>query len=671
MEFQNLTFSIDDDRITLQTMGGFAELNSGFVQVQVAGEHNNTHLGVKMVRSSESNCLQYTGHEIRENRLTVVQESPNVRAETVFEGYSDCNAIRAVTKVTNITDAPIVLEEVSSLCITGMGDKNDPDAMRFTNFLQSHHAECQPRTRNFRELGLCGGRSESQQRVSGCNIGSWSTKEQLPMGILEHKGEFLMFQIESNNSWYYEISDMEDKYYLYLGGPNYPFGGWFKTLQPSESYTTPYVALAFGKNLNEVVGAMTLYRRHIAGVSPADEKLPTIFNEYMHLSWDSPTAENTAKYAPIVAKTGVEYYVIDCGWHNEEDGDKVYPFVGHWLESKARFPEGVKKTTDFIRSLGMKPGLWIEPEIIGMQCQKMLEHYDDDCFFQRHGKRLTVMNRQFLDYRNPKVREYMTETIRRMVEDYGAEYIKCDYNQDCGIGTDLNAENPAVGLQEAAEAFFTWMGDMIKKYPDVVFEGCSSGGMRMDYKMLSIYSLVSTSDQTDYLRYPYIAGSILAAVLPEQAAVWSYPVASDCEKGEDVSDDRIVINMINSFLGRMHLASHLDYLNEHQMDLIREGVDYYNTLSEMKKTALPYFPMGFTSFGEKTVAAGLKNGNNIYLAVWNLTGEQELFIPITEGIGKAKIAYPNVTPVELSTSTDGIHLTCPQTPCAVFLEITL
>ena len=63
-----------------------------------------------------------------------------------------------------------------------------------------------------------------------------------------------------------------------------------------------YVALAFGKSLNEVIGDMTKYRRHIAGVSPADEKLPTIFNEYMHLSWDSPTAENTAKYAPIVAK---------------------------------------------------------------------------------------------------------------------------------------------------------------------------------------------------------------------------------------------------------------------------------------------------------------------------------------------------------------------------------
>ena len=673
LQFKSLSFSMADSVLKLQKAERFSELDSVFAQIQIAGENKDTHMGAKMVNSSEANRLTYKNHTISDNTLTVVQESPNVRCETVFEGYDDTNAIRVHTVVTNITDAPIVLEEVSAFCLTGIGDKNEPDNMYFTDFLQSHHAECQPRTRNFRELGLYGGRSDSQQRVCGHNIGSWSTKEMLPMGVLEDRknNRFLMFQIESNSSWYYELSDAAGKYYLYLGGPNYPFGGCFKTLKPGESYTTPYAAIAFGNSLNDVIGNMTKYRRHIAGISPADAKLPTIFNEYMHLSWDSPTAENTAKYAPVVAKTGVEYYVIDCGWHNEEPGDKVYPFVGHWKESKARFPEGVKKTTDYIRSLGMKPGLWIEPEIIGIQCRQMLEHYDDDCFFQRHGKRLAVMNRHFLDYRNPKVRAYMTETIRRMVEDYGAEYIKCDYNQDCGIGTDLNAENPGVGLEEASNAFLDWMREMIDKYPNVVFEGCSSGGMRMDYKTLSAYSLVSTSDQTDYLLYPYIAGNILAAVLPEQAAVWSYPVASDCTKGEDVSDDRIVINMINSFLGRMHLASHLDYLNEHQIDLIREGVEYYNTLSEMKKTALPYFPMGFTNFGENTVSAGLKNGNKIYLAVWNLKGEQEIVVPIAESITDVKIAYPTKTSVQLHLCNDGIRLTCPATPCAVFLEITI
>lgn len=673
ISFRNITFSIEDQKIKISKFGNLTDLNSGFVEVQVAGENKDSHSGAKMIHSSEGNRLRYTSHSIEANQLKIVQKSPNVQVETAFTAYKNTNAIRAQTTVTNITNTPVVLEEVSSFCITGFGDKNDPDNTQLTRFLQSHHAECQPRTQSFRELGLCGGRSESQQRVSCCNIGSWSTKEALPMGIIENQNssDFMMFQIESNSSWYFEVSDTLDKYYLYLGGPNLPFGGWYKTLCPGESYTTPYVAIAFGSDLNDVIGNMTSYRRHIAGTCPADANLPTIFNEYMHLSWDSPTEENTAKYAPIVAKTGVEYYVIDCGWHNEEDGDKIYPFVGHWLESNARFPDGVRKTTDYIRSLGMKPGLWIEPEIIGIQCQKMLEHYDESCFFQRHGKRLAVMNRHFLDYRNPKVRQYMTETIRRMVEDYGAEYIKCDYNQDCGVGTDFSSENAAVGLESAANAFLSWIKEMITMYPNVVFEGCSSGGMRMDYKTLSGYSLVSTSDQTDYRLYPYIAGNILAAVLPEQAAVWSYPVGSDCINGEQVSDDRIVINMINSFLGRMHLASHLDYLNEDQLALIQEGIQYYNTLSEVKKTALPYFPFGFTEFGKDFVCAGLKNENKVYLAVWNLHNIRSLYIPLSETISEAIIAYPSKTNTFLCKNDRGLDVIFPSKESAAFLEITL
>ncbi len=669
--FKNITFSIDNGNICLRDFGCFHQLESSFSEVQVAGAHKNSHAGIKMLPSSEGPRLTYLSHHLENDTLSVCQKSDLLQSTTSFTAYDDSNAIRICTTIKNISPEPIILEEVSAFSLCGLGSKNEANQMFITRFFQSHHAECQPRTDSFAALGLCGGRSDSQQRVAHCNIGSWSTKEQLPMGIIEDRNHntFLMFQIESNSSWYYELSDNQNTYYLYLGGPNYPFGGWFKTLLPGESYTTPYVAVAFGNDLNDVIGNMTMYRRHIAGKSLSDQTLPTIFNEYMHLSWDSPTAENTEKYAPVVAKTGVEYYVIDCGWHNEEDGDKVYPYVGQWRESKARFPEGIKKTADFIQSLGMKPGLWIEPEIIGINCNDMLEHYDASCFFQRHGKRLAVMNRHFLDYRNPKVRAYMTEAISRMIELYGAQYIKCDYNQDCGIGTDYDAENPGEGLELASDAFLQWIREMMAKYPNVIFEGCASGGMRMDYKTLSAYSLVSTSDQTDYTLYPYIAGNILAAVLPEQAAVWSYPVAADCHDGASVSDQRIAMNMINSFLGRLHLASHLDYLNDRQLNLVKEGVDYFKTLSAVKKTALPYFPLGFTSFGAKAVCAGFKNGNNIYLAAWNLGNVKALSVPIEQAVLQAKIAYPSVTNVTLSCNAQGIELMFPENNCAVFMEI--
>ncbi|MBO7217548.1 MAG: alpha-galactosidase [Clostridia bacterium] len=673
INFKNISFEIEEDKLYLTDIGNAHNLKSGIAEVHISGGMKKTHRGIKLCDSSEGYQLKYVSHNLTENKLEILQESPNVSVTTAFQFYEDTNAVRVFSTVTNISEEDIVLEEVSSLCFEGIGGENrklHPETMYFTRFLQSHHTECQPRESSFKDYGIYAG-SEGQKKICGINIGSWSTKEELPRGIIEDKenSDFLMFQIESMASWYYEISDKNKNYYLWLGGPSLSYGSWEKKLKKGQSYTTPAVCLSFGKSLNEVVGEMTKYRRHIAKNSKNDEFLPSIFNEYMHLSWDNPTAENTARVAPIVARTGIEYYVIDCGWHNEEPGWEIYPYIGHWKESHARFPEGLRKTTDFIRSYGMKPGLWIEPESVGILCKEMQEFYTDDCFLQRNGKRITISGRQFLDYRNEKVRNYMTETIRRMVEDYGAEYIKFDYNYDCGAGTDYMAFSLGEGLEMAADAFLIWTKEMCERFPEVVFEGCASGGMRLDYKTLSAFSLVSTSDQSEYLQYPFIAGNILSAVLPEQAAVWSYPVTDDCKEDAVVPDKRIVLNMINSFLGRMHLASHLERLNESQLQLIREGIAYYNSISEFKKKALPYFPIGFTGFGESKITAGIKYNNKLCLAVWLLGDERKLEIPIEEGIEEAKIVYPANSSSKIELYDNKLIVSSNEADTAVFIEL--
>jgi alpha-galactosidase len=245
----------------------------------------------------------------------------------------------------------------------------------------------------------------------------------------------------------------------------------------------------------------------------------------------------------------------------------------------------------------------------------------------------------------------MSETIRRMVEDYGAEYIKFDYNQDCGVGTDYAASSAGEGLEQAVNAYLVWVDEMRSRFPSVLFETCSSGGMRMDYRTLSHFSIVSTSDQVSHLKYPYIAGNILSAVLPEQAAVWSYPIDAGAiglplpyDKewvAENISKERVALNMVNSFLGRMHLASHLELLNEEQFALVQEGVRYYNSIADAKKNALPYFPNGFTHFGAENVASGFIAGDTIYLAVWCLQGDKSVVVPLDRKVEKVTLAYPS------------------------------
>ena len=674
INFRDLKFEVTNDKIELRSFGNIdCGEDSGFAEIQIAGENKQTHMGMKPTCSSEGKRLTYVNHVIDGDKLTIVQKSELVGVKTVFEYLTNATVFRAHTEVTNVSDEDIVLEDVSALLFPYLGKCDDTEGLYYTKFVQGHHTECQPYRASFDELGFFSNTRQpaQQKRIAFTNVGSWSTKEELPQGVIEDtkNGTVLMFQIECNATWYYEISDRRGKLYLYATGASSPFGGWYKKLAKGESYRTPSVALALSHSVCGVLGEMTKYRRAISGLSGVDYSLPTIFNEYMHLSWDSPTEENTKIMAPIVAGTGVEYYVIDCGWHNEEPGNIIYPYVGQWKQSNARFPNGVRATTDYIRSLGMKAGLWIEPEIVGIKCTDMLEHYDDDCFLKRYGKRIANHDRYFLDYRNPKVIAYMTETIRRMVEDYGADYIKFDYNQDMGVGTDEGGIACGEGLELCAEAFLNWVDSVKRMFPKVVFEGCASGGMRMDYKTLSYFSLISTSDQIDYLKYPYIAGNILSAVIPEQAAVWSYPVGA-CTK-EEINDDQIIMNMINSFLGRMHLASHLELMNEHQLSLVREGVEYYKTFSDVKHTALPFLPLGFTRFGDKKVAAGFKSGSKVWLAVWCLSDETVIDIDMGEKIETARLAYPYAPNADFTAVGSSLHITFERPRTAAFFEIEL
>ncbi|MBO7525756.1 MAG: alpha-galactosidase [Clostridia bacterium] len=653
------------------------------VEVQIAGEKKDSHFGLKMIRSSEGERLDYVSHTFSDDLLEIFQKSDLISVKTVLSAYSGTYGFKVRSEITNISDKTITLEEVSSFVLGGIcSGINETENSFIYRFMQSHQGECQPRKSSLFDLGLFNANPTSQKRVFGANIGSWSTKEELPQAIIEHNGEYLMFSIESNNDWYWEISDFAESLYLYIGGANVNFGSWYKKLAAGETYKTVETAFAFGDSLDGVIGEMTQLRRSSRKIRDVDRELPVIFNEYMHLSWDSPYEEQTKRIAPVVADLGAKYYVIDCGWHNEEDGNIIYPYVGQWKESKKRFPHGLKNTLDYLKSLGLKPGLWIEPEIIGEKCEEMLDYNDDDCFISRHGERVKVMGRLFLDFRNKKVLDYLTETIRRMVEDYGAEYIKMDYNQDMGVGTDKYGTSFGEGIEEAQKAYLAWAKSMIDKYPRVIFETCSSGGMRMDDKTLAQFDMVSTSDQTSCYKYPYIVGNIFSAVLPEQAGVWSYPVNSygtedePFEPTEDyvdahVSKEIVAMNMINAILGRMHLASHLELLSEDKKALVKEGIYYYNKLVEVKKRALPVFPLGFTDFRQDNVAVGLKDGDKIYLAVWHLEGKKSVYMTFNEDISSVKVGYPTGFDTKYSVEKNVLKIEFSDERVGRIFEITL
>lgn len=643
--FHGINFAFEKTRPVESVFSASSGL-SQIVEVQIVGE--NGPIDARQFNTSEKRRLGYVSHEISENELVIVQRSELVETRSHFAYYGN-DTFRTYTEVKNVSDKEIILEHVSSFFCGNIAERKNTDKIFLYRFTNSHHAECQPRKASLFDLGLFLCTGNSKKRVYGCNTGSQSTKEELAQFILqdEPQGKTYMFQIESNSNWYWEIGESSENIYLNCGGGNMRHNGWHKTFAAGESFLSPFVAFARGETVAEVVDAMTLYRRQIVIKRFADENLPTIFNEYMHLSWDSPNEKRTARIAPEIAKLGIDYYVIDCGWHNEEPGERIYPYVGKWKESKTRFPKGIKHTIDLIHSCGMKAGLWLEPEIVGMLCDEMIDFYPDDVWLKRFGKSVISAGRRFLDFRNSAVIKYMNGVTDKLLGEYGVDYLKFDYNQDSGGYLDGDGDIS----EQNGQAFLDWVDGIIRKYPNVIIEACASGGMRMDYKTLSHFSITSTSDQIKYRQYPYIAGNILSAVLPEQAAVWSYPVDS-CEK-ELPTDEAVVMNMINTFLGRMHLASDITRLTDKQKVLVKDGIKYYDSLTQDKKKALPYMPLGFADFSQKLVASGLKTDKKIYLAVWNLSDENRTVnITVPENIKSVTVGYPKNMKTDYSFEND-------------------
>ena len=605
------------------------------VQVSFSGynrpyeKHGNKH-----IVTAPGYLLKYVDFKDERNEigrlLTFVQKDDMTGAKvtTWMQFYAGTSTMRVWSEVVNEGEEEQTLEYISSFYYLGIekeGAVSSDDKMFLTYAHHGWQKEMTFKTYSFPDLGMAQTQPTVLQRTSKTieltNTGNWSTKEYLPMGYLENvdADTSIYWQIEHNGSWHAEIGDVNGHFYLGVSGPTEVQSHWFKTLKPGESFTSVPAAVGVCEaDFAKAMGQLTTYRRAIRRPNKDDENLPVIFNDYMNCLFGDPTTEKEIPLIDAAAEIGCEYFVIDAGWYAPGEW---WDSVGEWQECLERFPGGIREVTDYIRSKGMVPGLWLELEVMGINCEKA-KKAPDDWFFVRHGKRVYDRSRYQLDFRNPAVLEHVNEVLDRVVNEYGIGYIKMDYNVEPGIGTELYAESVGQGMLEHEKAYLKWLDEVFEKYPDLVIENCSSGGLRTDYAMLSRYSIQSTSDQEDYTNYATIAANACAGLTPEQAAVWSYPQRNGDE-------EEVVYNMINALLLRIHQSGHIPELSESRRELVREGIQFYKSIRQDIKKALPSWPLGLAENTDKLLCTVLKTDEKAYLAVWRRGGEEDtLEIPL-------------------------------------------
>ena len=652
------------------------------VEILLAGEGRDS-TGSRTTGTTVGNRLRYARHRTWSESgwlfLEIVQDDEPTGLSVTLQLSSPegVAAVRATTSVTNNGSAEQVLQAVTSWCLGGLLTTDEIDGasslIGATEWLTEGRWQIAPlRPTAMPDISVAAHGQGPRGRLARTSTGGWSSGTSAPVaGLLAPQpGRAWLWQLEHNGSWEWESNEQLAGVVLSLSGPRDDAHGWSNALPVGESFKTVPVAIALGDSgLDSAAAALTSYRRAIRAQHPDRERLPLIFNDYMNTIHGNPTSAALTPLVEAAAKVGAEVFCIDAGWY--DDSGDWWDTVGEWTPSTKRFENGLGAVLDHIRGLGMTPGLWLEPEVIGVR-SPLAESLPDEAFFQRYGRRLREHGRFHLDLRHPAARAHLDEVVDRLVHQLGVGYFKLDYNIDPGVGTDLGGESAGSGLLGHNRAYVSWLEGVLQRHPDLTLENCASGGLRADYALLSLLHLQSTSDQQDPLRYPPIAVSAPMSVLPEQAASWAYPQPT-------MSLEEVAFTLATGLTGRLYLSGHVDKMNEEQVDLVTDAVTTWRETRTWLASSEPVWPLGLPGWDDPWLAAGLRHGDSTRVVLTRRPGSSaavELSLPHLHGCQvRIEQVFPRSLPAWDCTwdATSG-HLQVVATseaPSARVLEVTM
>ncbi|MEO3780603.1 alpha-galactosidase [Micromonospora sp. B11E3] len=233
-------------------------------------------------------------------------------------------------------------------------------------------------------------------------------------------------------------------------------------------------------------------RRHV--LPAADRDRPVLFN-----SWEATgftvTEATQLKLARRAAAMGVELFVIDDGWFGKRDDDRSS--LGDWRPHALRLPNGLSDLFDDIRALGLKVGLWVEPEGVSPDSDLYRAH-PDWVLNLSHRRRDYKRHQLVLNFARHDVRDWAFEWLDKLVTELSLDYLKWDMNRpftQAGWPEQEQAQD-RVWIEHTRNVYSV-LQQLRTRHPHLQIEGCAAGGGRLDLGILRYTDQVWPSDNTD------------------------------------------------------------------------------------------------------------------------------------------------------------------------------
>ncbi len=288
-------------------------------------------------------------------------------------------------------------------------------------------------------------------------------------------------------------------------------------ISAGESFETPEAVMTYGYGgFNSMSHNMhDFVNNHIVRGKWKNRVRPILLNSW-EAAYFNINEKKLLRLAKAGKEAGVELFVMDDGWFGERNDDTSS--LGDWTPNEKKLPGGVKGIADKIKALGLDFGIWVEPEMVNVKSRLYEKHPEwvVDIPEKPHSE---GRNQRILDLSNTEVQDYIIEQMSNIFSSADISYVKWDMNR---IFSDYYSKNlPPERQGEMAHRYvcglYRCMRELTKRFPDILFEGCSAGGNRFDLGILCYFPQIWASDNTDALcrtqiQYNYSYGYPLSCI---------------------------------------------------------------------------------------------------------------------------------------------------------------
>ena len=353
-------------------------------------------------------------------------------------------------------------------------------------------------------------------------------------------------------------------------------------LAEGETFYTPEVLLTFsGSGMNLLSQNLhRCIRQHICRGKYKESVRPVLVNswEAAYFDFDGDTLYELAKEAK---NAGIDMLVLDDGWFGKRDDDNSG--LGDWFVNEKKLGGTLGDLIKKINDLGVKFGIWVEPEMISEDSNLYREHPDWALTIPGRNP-VHARNQLVLDFSRKEVVDHIFDQICKVLDQGNIEYVKWDMNRSLMDVFSRGTEDQGRVMYDYVLGLYDFLERIVTRYPDLLIEGCSGGGGRFDAGMMYYTPQIWCSDNTDALdrlqiQYGTSFGYPVSAVGSHVSAVPNH------QTGRITSlHTRGVVAMAGTFGYELNLGK----LSEEEKQEIRLQVEEYRKFAPLIQTGLYY-----------------------------------------------------------------------------------